>query len=174
MTAAVNAHTSTADPHTQYLNNTRGDARYRLASATIPESAIDPLIARDTEVTAAVNTHVAAVDPHAQYLNNARGDVRYRLASATVPEGAIDSLIARDSEVIAAITAHTGAADPHIQYLSVSEANSLYLRSDNQIIPGEGSPYNERFLADTNTNVRLVSRRVLSIEMALRRLGLLA
>lgn len=60
VTAAINAHTAVEDPHTQYLNSSRGDARYRLASATVPESANDSLIARDSEVAAAINAHISA------------------------------------------------------------------------------------------------------------------
>ena len=40
-------------------------------SDTIAEPRIDPLIARDSEVTAAVNSHVAATNPHTQYLLSA-------------------------------------------------------------------------------------------------------
>ena len=49
-----------------------------LTSDTIAEPRIDPLIARDSEVTAAIDSHVAAADPHATYLNTTRGDARYR------------------------------------------------------------------------------------------------
>lgn len=38
-------------------------------SDTISEPRIDPLIARDSEVTAAINAHVAASDPHTQYFS---------------------------------------------------------------------------------------------------------
>lgn len=88
VSAAINAHVAAADPHTQYLNQSRADVRYRLASATIPESAIDQLIARDSEVTAAINSHLATADPHTTYLDATRGDARYsRLGSASYNSG---------------------------------------------------------------------------------------
>ncbi|MGL4376870.1 MAG: pyocin knob domain-containing protein [Microcoleaceae cyanobacterium] len=69
-------------------------------SETIAETRIDPLIARDSEVTAALNAHTAAADPHPIYLSQTEGDARYRLSSQAIPESAIDSLIARFSEVL--------------------------------------------------------------------------
>jgi hypothetical protein len=50
--SAVSAHVAATDPHTQYLNNTRGDARYDAIGAA----------------TSAVSSHVAASNPHSQYL----------------------------------------------------------------------------------------------------------
>jgi len=63
--AAMDAHVAEADPHTQYLNKTRGDLLY------------DPLGSAATAAGAAVSAHVDATDPHTQYLNETRGDSRY-------------------------------------------------------------------------------------------------
>lgn len=77
VTAAINAHSSATDPHTQYLLQAEGDARYRLISTALTDSDIPAAIARDSEVTAAINAHLAATDPHLQYATQARADERY-------------------------------------------------------------------------------------------------
>ncbi|MGL4375983.1 MAG: tail fiber domain-containing protein [Microcoleaceae cyanobacterium] len=82
--AALNAHVAAADPHPGYLSQSEGDARYRLASQSIPESAIDSLIARDSEVTAALSAHLAATDPHPAYLSQTEGDARYSIRGADI------------------------------------------------------------------------------------------
>lgn len=46
-------------------------------SSIIPESQIDPAIARDTETVAAIGAHVGASDPHPIYLTQTEGDGRY-------------------------------------------------------------------------------------------------
>lgn len=51
-TSAVSGHVAATDPHTQYLNQTRGDARYTKPSEVL------------TTVDARVAAHTAAVDPH--------------------------------------------------------------------------------------------------------------
>lgn len=64
--AAIAAHLAASDPHSQYLNNARGDARYDAINAA----------------SAAITAHLAASDPHTQYLTNARGDARYDAINA--------------------------------------------------------------------------------------------
>jgi hypothetical protein len=76
-TAAINAHTGAADPHTQYLLQSEGDARYRQISVLLTDSDIPSGVARKAEVTAAINAHTGAVDPHTQYLLQSEGDARY-------------------------------------------------------------------------------------------------
>jgi hypothetical protein len=46
-------------------------------SSFVPESEIDPAVARDTEFQTADQAHINAVDPHLQYATQARGDARY-------------------------------------------------------------------------------------------------
>ncbi len=70
------AHTTAADPHTQYHNDARGDVRYT------------PI------------AHTTAADPHTQYHTDARGDARYdvRYRRASITDG-------RDANVVTAIAA---------------------------------------------------------------------
>ncbi|MEG4329389.1 hypothetical protein, partial [Microcoleus sp. herbarium5] len=75
--AADAAHVAATDPHTQYLNTARGDARYRRSAAALTDGDIPSVIARDTEVTAAITAHTSAADPHPQYLLPSEGDTRY-------------------------------------------------------------------------------------------------
>jgi len=77
VTAAINAHTSAADPHPQYLVQSEGDARYRQSAIALVDSDIPGGVARDAEVTAAINAHLGATDPHSQYATQARADARY-------------------------------------------------------------------------------------------------
>lgn len=78
-TAAVAAHEAKADPHSQYLTQTEGDARYATLGASAPVSSVNgktgavTLNAADVGADAAgaassaVSAHVAASDPHGQY-----------------------------------------------------------------------------------------------------------
>jgi hypothetical protein len=85
----MNAHLAATDPHSQYLLQNEGDARYRQTSTLLTDADIPSAIARDAEVTAVMNAHLAATDPHSQYLLQNEGDARYRLSSmaffATTP-----------------------------------------------------------------------------------------
>lgn len=82
-------------------------------SSIIPESQIDPAIARDTETDAAMAAHLAAADSHPIYLTEAEGDGRYRRTAVAITDAELPSTIARDSEVTAAVNAHVAASDPH-------------------------------------------------------------
>ncbi len=62
--AAMAAHAAAADPHTQYLLQSEGDARYRQSSVALTDGDIPAAIARDSEVAAALAVHTAATDPH--------------------------------------------------------------------------------------------------------------
>lgn len=126
ITAAISAHTSAADPHTQYLNQSRGDARYRQTATALTDSDIPAGVARDSEVTAAISAHASATDPHPVYLTQTEGDTRYRQTSTPLTDSDIPSAIARDTEVTAAINGHLAATDPHAQYLTQAEADGLY------------------------------------------------
>jgi hypothetical protein len=79
VTSAIAAHSALADPHSQYLTQTRGDARYRQSSVALSDGDIPATIARDSEVTSAIAAHTSASDPHTQYFNQTRGDARYNL-----------------------------------------------------------------------------------------------
>lgn len=125
--AVMADHLAQADPHPQYHNDARGDARYDALGAA----------------SSAVSTHVAAVDPHTQYLTNARGDARYDVLNAasdavTAHVGAVDPHTqyltnargdARYDTVgtaDAAVTAHEAAADPHTQYHTDARGDARY------------------------------------------------
>ena len=114
--AAITAHAGAADPHTQYLLQSEGDARYRRTAVALTESDIPGEIARDTETAAAIAAHAGATDPHAQYLLQSEGDARYRRSAVALTDADIPAGIARDTETAAAIAAHAGAFDPHSQY----------------------------------------------------------
>jgi len=94
-------------------------------SVFVSEPEIDPMIARDSEVTAAINAHITG-DPHPQYLLSSEADVRYRLASVIISDAELPSTIARDSEVTAAIAAHKNETDPHPTYLTQGEGDGRY------------------------------------------------
>ncbi len=64
VTAGINAHVATADPHAQYLLQAEGDGRYRQSAVALTDGDIPAAIARDTEVTAGINAHVVVSDPH--------------------------------------------------------------------------------------------------------------
>lgn len=107
--AAVTAHTREADPHTQYLNVERADARYiqigqggtgGSGSIVAGVSSVNghkgdvTLTASDVGAddagTAAslVQAHDTTADPHPTYLNTTRGDARYpAVATANQPGG---------------------------------------------------------------------------------------
>lgn len=78
---AIAAHSSAVspEPHPMYLNQTRGDARYRQSAVPLADADIPSVIARDTEVSAAIAAHSSAIspEPHSMYLTQARGDARY-------------------------------------------------------------------------------------------------
>jgi hypothetical protein len=96
--ALVTAHEGADDPHSVYLTQPEGDARYALTAAPAAAAA------------AAVAAHVAEGDPHPQYLNQTEGDARYALTGAPA----------------AAVAAHVAAGDPHPQYLTSAEGNAAY------------------------------------------------
>lgn len=93
-TAAINAHTTAADPHPIYLTQTEGDARYRQSAVALVDGDIPAGIARDTETTVAINAHAAAADPHPIYLTQAEGDSRYSLVKIF----AVDSIRTASTE----------------------------------------------------------------------------
>src|SRR6476469_5716743 len=82
--SAINAHLAASDPHTQYLLESEGDARYRRSSVLLTDSDIPSSVTRDSELTATINAHLAASDPHTQYLLESEGDTRYRQSSAAI------------------------------------------------------------------------------------------
>jgi hypothetical protein len=84
VTAVMNGHLAAIDPHTQYLLESEGDARYRRSSVALTDGDIPNSIARDNEVTAVMNGHLAAIDPHTQYLLESEGDARYRQSSVAI------------------------------------------------------------------------------------------
>jgi predicted FMN-binding regulatory protein PaiB len=129
VTAAINAHLTAADPHSQYLLQSEGDARYRQNAVAFTDNDIPATIARDAEVTAAINAHLTAADPHSQYLLQSEGDARYRQNAVAFTDNDIPATIARDAEVTAAINAHLTATDPHSQYLLQSEGDIRYRQS---------------------------------------------
>lgn len=63
----IAAHVAASDPHTQYLNNSRGDARY------------DALGAASSAITA----HTDASDPHTQYLTESAAAATYSTPAST-------------------------------------------------------------------------------------------
>jgi hypothetical protein len=81
ITAAVAAHESAADPHSQYLTQAEGDGRYRQSATPLTDGDIPAGIARDSEVAAAIGAHEAAADPHPGYLTAAEGNAAYATAS---------------------------------------------------------------------------------------------
>ena len=81
--AAVAAHVSATDPHTQYLTSSEGDLRYRRTAVALTDADIPATIARDTETAAAISAHEAKINPHTFY---SYGDV----ATATAGTGAIN------------------------------------------------------------------------------------
>jgi hypothetical protein len=149
-TAAINAHTGAADPHTQYLLQSEGDARYRQISVLLTDSDIPSGVARDAEVTAAINAHIGAADPHTQYLLQSEGDARYIRALTTtfsldLPSMAANSLEKRfytlagakigDPALLVPINANlfANSAWPFI-FTAVVEATdtiACYFRNDN-------------------------------------------
>jgi hypothetical protein len=82
---AVAAHVAAADPHSQYLTQAEGDARYRQSATPLSDADIPSGIARDSEVASAISAHESAADPHSQYLTAAEGDAAY----ATAAQGAL-------------------------------------------------------------------------------------
>jgi hypothetical protein len=96
--ALVTAHEGAADPHSVYLTQPEGDARYALTAAPAAAAA------------AAVAAHVAAGDPHPQYLTAAEGAAAYEPAGTAA----------------AAVAAHAGAANPHPVYLTEPEGDGRY------------------------------------------------
>ncbi len=68
------------DDHAQYLNTTRGDARYSQLGHT-----------HSYETAGAVAGHEAAADPHPQYLTAVEGDAAYSLVGHTHPGATIVS-----------------------------------------------------------------------------------
>ncbi len=110
-----------------------------ITSGIVAEARIDPLIARDSEVTAAVSAHASRTDnPHsttaaqvgaAPIVHTHSGA---DITSGTVAEARIDPLIARDSEVTAAVNAHASRTDnPHsttaaqVGAVALNQANSI-------------------------------------------------
>ena len=137
--AVMADHLAAIDPHPQYLNDARGDARYDLAGTGASEAAdaVDAHVAASDPHTqyhtdargdarydtlgtadAAVSDHVAAVDPHTQYLNTARGDARYDTRYDLAGTGA--------AEASNAVSAHVAATDPHTQYLNNTRGDARY------------------------------------------------
>lgn len=55
---AIQAHESASDPHTQYLTQARGDARYSLASHTHPAASVEKVLVRQTATLSAPNGSV--------------------------------------------------------------------------------------------------------------------
>jgi len=104
---------TTGDPHTQYHNDTRGDARYPLltskgaangiasldASTKIPIAQV-PTGTTSTTVSLGNHTHAHSAltglsnDDHTQYHNDTRGDARYPLLSS---KGAANGIASLDS-----------------------------------------------------------------------------
>jgi hypothetical protein len=113
----VLAHEAASDPHAQYLNVVRGDARYAalshghtIANVTGLQAALDGKEASGA-AAAAVSAHEAAGDPHPQYLTPAEGSAAYEVLGAAS----------------AARTAHEAAGDPHPGYLTAAEGNAAYV-----------------------------------------------
>ena len=65
------------DDHTQYLNQTRGDARYYIKANTYTQAEVNALVSGAVAGTDHGGLVGLGDDDHTQYLNNARGDVRY-------------------------------------------------------------------------------------------------
>jgi hypothetical protein len=101
----------TDDDHTQYHNDTRGDARYwQLSTDLATQAEVDALTAADVgadaagTAAAAMVTHEAAVNPHPVYLTQAEGDALYEDAGA-----AAAAQTAAEATAASALTTH--AAD---------------------------------------------------------------
>lgn len=157
--AAVADHVAASDPHTQYLNETRGDERY------------DAVGAADV----AVATHVGDSDPHTQYLLETAAAAAYQpldsdltaLAALTTTEYGRSLLELTDAAALrtslglgtaaesstsdfdsagtadAAIAAHVAELDPHTQYLLEATAAAAYQPLDSYLTDIAGlSPSN--------------------------------
>lgn len=104
--ASMTAHTAAADPHTTYLNQTRGDARYSQTGHN-HAGVYDPA----GTAASAVSAHAAAADPHPVYLTQTEGDGRYS-QTAHNHAGVYDPA----GTAASAVSAHAAAADPHTGY----------------------------------------------------------
>lgn len=124
--AADTAHTNAADPHSQYLLQSEGDARYRQNSVALMDSDIPAAIARDSEVTAAVVAHVGATDPHIQYLLPVEGDARYRQLGTGETFTATAKAIGTSTGAIAT-TDNTQANKCGLEVQSANASSAAYL-----------------------------------------------
>lgn len=125
----VSTHVEQTDPHTQYYNQTRGDARYAQVSHTQTASTI-------TDFTKAARDSVGSA------FNAGRNNgvsVSYSDASSLFT-------VTNTDRGSTAVATHVGQADPHPQYLTQAEGDALY-----QPIGG-GAQVVKAFLTATQAN----------------------
>ena len=116
------------DDHTQYFNQTRGDARYAqlghthtIANVTGLQAALDAKL-DDSQATTAGLAILGAADAPAQRTALGLG------TAATQPTSAF--------EASGAVAAHAALPDPHPQYLTQTEADALYAPATTSGAPG--------------------------------------
>jgi hypothetical protein len=118
------AHVAAVDPHTQYHNNTRGDARYALITHAHTVSDVTGLQTALDGKSDSGHTHdySTLTDIPASFPPDAHV---HPVADVTGLQVALDG-----KETVGAasgaISAHLAAGDPHPQYLTPSEANTVY------------------------------------------------
>lgn len=102
------------DDHTQYFNQTRGDARYSLGTHD-HDTDYEALGA----VSTAITNHELAVNPHPDYLKEAEADLLYSDITHN-HSGVYDP----SGTAASAVSTHAGEADPHTGYQKESEKNA--------------------------------------------------
>ena len=128
--SAVSTHVGQTDPHTQYYNQTRGDARYAQVSHTQTASTI-------TDFTEAAQDSVGS----AFTAGTSDG------ASVTYGDAGNTFNVANTDKGSTAVATHVSQADPHPQYLTQAEGDALY-----QPIGGGGAQVVKAFLTATQAN----------------------
>lgn len=107
--AAIAAHLAAADPHTQYHNNTRGDARYvRTVNGTGPDGAGNVAVAGGAGAGDVVGPP-SSVNDRIALFNGTTGKL---IKDSGLTSAAFDPA----GTSTAAIAAHIAAADPHTLY----------------------------------------------------------
>lgn len=125
----VSTHVGQTDPHTQYYNQTRGDARYAQVSHTQTASTI-------TDFAEAAQDAVG----------RAFNVVKSNGASVSYNDADNSLTVTNTDKGSTAVAAHVGQADPHPQYLTQAEGDALY-----QPIGG-GAQVVKAFLTATQAN----------------------
>jgi hypothetical protein len=118
------AHVAASDPHTQYHNNTRGDARYSQLGHTHAIANITGLQSELDGKSATSHTHAfaALTDIPTEFTPAAHS---HPIAGVTGLQTALDGKEAT-GVAAAGLAVHIAAGDPHPQYLTPTEGGLAY------------------------------------------------